>query len=124
MIFLKELLIISLIVLFIVVLSNLFDLRVCLLYNLFRIPCPGCGGTRALELLIQGKVHKSVEYNIIPIIMIILGFFLSVWSLIDYKTKRKTLKTFLEKNKMFLIIISIIFTIVIWIINIKNPLLY
>ena len=124
MIFLKELLIISLIVLFIVVLSNLFDLRVCLLYNLFHIPCPGCGGTRALELLIQGKVHKSVEYNIIPIIMIILGFFLSVWSLIDYKTKRKTLKTFLEKNKMFLIIISIIFTIVIWIINIKNPLLY
>ena len=124
MIFLKELLIISLIVLFIVVLSNLFDLRVCLLYNLFHIPCPGCGGTRALELLIQGKVHKSVEYNIIPIIMIILGVFLSVWSLIDYKTKRKTLKTFLEKNKMFLIIISIIFTIVIWIINIKNPLLY
>jgi len=32
----------------------------CLVQAFLGIPCPGCGGTRALEYLLQGKIWQSI----------------------------------------------------------------
>lgn len=43
----------------------------CFLNTFFHIPCPGCGGTRAIEYLLQGRLwdsflaHPLVLYGIV-----------------------------------------------------------
>ena len=34
-------------------------LQPCLLYTFLKIPCPGCGGTRAVQYLLQGRIRDS-----------------------------------------------------------------
>lgn len=36
-------------------------LQPCLLYLFFGIPCPGCGGTRAVEYLLLGRIWESIK---------------------------------------------------------------
>lgn len=36
---------------------------ICFLKGIFGIPCPGCGGTRALVLLAKGDVLGSLDMN-------------------------------------------------------------
>ena len=121
---LKEFCIINLIVLFVVMLSNLFNFRICLFYNIFHIPCSGCGITRAMYLLIKGKIYESFQYSIMPIVIIPLYLILIIWNLLDVKRKTDTFTQFTKKYKKILILIATILTISIWIININNPLLY
>ena len=44
----------------------------CWLHDLFHIYCIGCGGTRAMFALLQGKIVESLYYN--P--AVVLGFLL------------------------------------------------
>ena len=39
------------------------SIKNCKLKELLGIPCPGCGGTRAIVLLFKGKVISSIYYN-------------------------------------------------------------
>lgn len=119
-----EILKINLIILFFIILSNLFNFRICLIYNLFHIPCPGCGATRASYLLLTGNFVESIKYSLLPLILIIILLILFIWSLIDYITKKYTLKSYIIKNKKIFIIISVFLTIMLWIRNIYNSYLY
>jgi hypothetical protein len=38
--------------------------KLCLLKDLFGIPCPGCGITRAFLFLAHGDLHSAMELNI------------------------------------------------------------
>lgn len=40
-----------------------FPVFSCVLYSLLGIYCPGCGGTRALEALLQGHFLASFRYH-------------------------------------------------------------
>lgn len=47
----------------------------CPMRILFGIPCPGCGMTRALVLLCQGKVLESVQMHPMALLLILgIGF--------------------------------------------------
>lgn len=35
----------------------------CLFYHLTGFYCPGCGGTRAVRYLLQGRILKSIQYH-------------------------------------------------------------
>lgn len=103
--------------------SSLLDIRLCLFYLLFKIPCPGCGFTRSLFALLKGDIKASLEYNLltIPIFIYLALFFL--YNLLK-KEKQEKIKNWLLPKKNFLYFILILIVIVSWIKNIKNPLLY
>ncbi len=51
----------------------------CLFRLMWRIPCPGCGMGRALEVLWHGDLHTSIRYHplAIPFVLFILTLLLS-----------------------------------------------
>lgn len=91
---------------------NYFKIRFCPFYNIFKIPCPGCGLTRAFIYLFKFNIKQSLSYNIlcIPIIIIVLITLIN--------------EDIIKKNKTIFIIISVLLLIITTIININNPKLY
>lgn len=98
-----------------------FDIRFCPVFNLFHIPCPGCGMTRAFKRILEGKILESFKYNILmfPLLIIILFYIITVIINKDY-----ILTEYINKHKKIVIIVSIIITIISWIINLFNERLY
>lgn len=116
--------ILNILILSIIYLSYINNFRICLTYNLFKIPCPGCGLTTSLVSLLHGDILKSLQYNILTIPLIITYAFFSFWYILDLIRNKTTLNEFFYKNKSKLIFICIIIFIIVSIRNITNPLLY
>lgn len=100
---------------------KMFSIRICPFFNIFKIPCPGCGLTRATSLLIKGQVIESLKYN--PIAFILVAIFIIYFILIIIK-KNSTIDSLIYRYKNILIALACILTLIVWIINIHNPLLY
>lgn len=98
-----------------------FDIRFCPFFNIFKIPCPSCGLTRAFTLIIQFRFIESLKYNILALPLSIFSF---IYIILLVTNKRELLYSFLTKHKRNLIITSSIIMLIAWIININNPLLY
>lgn len=100
---------------------NLFNIRICPFYHIFKIPCPGCGLTRGFIELIKLNIQKSLEYNIlcIPIFL----FFIFYLFLLIIK-KNYLISNVLNRYKIIIIFICSLILIIVFIININNPLLY
>ena len=100
---------------------NFFGIRVCPFFNIFKIPCPGCGLTRAFKLLFMGKFVDSLKLNILAVI--IVSVFIIYCGFIIFRHK-KTVDNFLKKHQTIITILAAILTIIVWILNLYNPLLY
>lgn len=113
--------IVLLIVLLLALLFSVLGIRICIFYNLFHIPCVGCGMTRALKLILRFKIIESFRYNILmfPICLSLVIYFI----FFIFK-KNYIIDNFINKNKKIIIIIVCMITAVAWFININNSLLY
>lgn len=96
-------------------------IRSCIIFNIFKIPCPSCGLTRASVSILKGDIKLSLEYNYLGIIIFIL-FFIYLGFKIFYTTEQ--INNFINKNSKIIIPIVIIITAITWYINLNNPLLY
>lgn len=59
-----------------------FEMPPCVLSTYLQIYCPGCGGTRAVEALLHGRILESIWYH--PIVLytvIVFGGFMLTQSL-------------------------------------------
>lgn len=99
---------------------SFFNIRACPIFILFKIPCPGCGLTRAVTLILKGEIKASLDYHILPIPL----FIAIITYTLFYFFNKKLLEKLVKKYKKAIITLSIVITIIIWIININNPLLY
>lgn len=101
-----------------------YNKKICLVYNIFKIPCPGCGLTRAIFTLANGDIKESIKYNIIAIPLIIFYILYNFIYILDIIQNKNRLDKWINKYKKILIFMTIIITIISEIKNILNPLLY
>lgn len=101
-----------------------YNKKICLVYNIFKIPCPGCGLTRAIFTLANGDIKESIKYNIIAIPLIIFYILYNLIYILDIIQNKNRLDKWINKYKKILIFMTIIITIISEIKNILNPLLY
>ena len=116
--------IVNIFILIIIYLFYLSNIRICLIYNLFKIPCPGCGLTSSVMCLLKGDFLSSLQYNIITIPLIFIYLICSCWYIVDTLNNKQTLKLILNKNKSLIIVLSILLFIISFVKNLNNPLLY
>lgn len=67
----------------------------CILYNVFGIYCPGCGGTRSIIFLLQGKIIESfLAYPATLIVVVGVSIFVIkyILSLLLQKVKKPKLR--------------------------------
>ncbi len=62
----------------------------CLIKKLTNIPCPSCGTTRAIFLLLKGEIIDSLIFNPIGLIVFSLMLVLPLWIINDFIFKRSS----------------------------------
>lgn len=64
----------TLLIVFALVLLRVFSYENCIFKAIFKIPCPGCGITRAYLCLFQGQIKEAFRFHplfwLIPIMII------------------------------------------------------
>ena len=63
---------------------------VCIIKNVTGYPCPSCGTTRAVALLLEGKIINSLLLNPFGIIVAVIMTVFPVWVLTDVVLKKET----------------------------------
>lgn len=86
------------------------------------IPCPGCGGTRALIAILHGHIIEAFLINPLSVLLIIFAIIAPVWLFIDcYRGVNSLQRVMKSKWNKTTICIVVIVVIANWIWNIiKN----
>lgn len=58
------------------ILFSSYYLPSCPFHRLTGFYCPACGNTRSVRALLQGDILSALRYNIVPLILVILGILL------------------------------------------------
>ncbi len=101
--------------------------RVCIIKNATGFPCPSCGTTRAVTLLLKGQLIESVLLNPFGILVAIIMVLLPFWILIDFVLKKDTFLKAYKKSevsirKPWIAIVLILLVLLNWIWNINKNL--
>ena len=101
--------------------------RVCIIKNVAGYPCPSCGTTRAVTLLLEGKIIESLLLNPFGILVAIVMTIFPFWVLIDIIFKKESFfrtykKTEVTIRKPWLALILIVLVLLNWIWNIYKHL--
>jgi hypothetical protein len=101
--------------------------RVCIIKNVTGYPCPSCGTTRAVTLLLKGRFIESLVLNPIGIVVAIIMIIFPIWILIDIIFKKETFYFWYKKaegtiRKPRLASILIVLVLLNWIWNIYKHL--
>lgn len=63
---------------------------VCIIKSLTGFPCPSCGTTRAVQLLLQGKMFESLAMNPFGILVTLIMTIVPFWILFDIVFKKES----------------------------------
>ena len=47
------------------------------------LPCPGCGGTRAVMALLHGQILEAIYLNPLSVLLVVLAIIAPLWLFID-----------------------------------------
>jgi hypothetical protein len=63
---------------------------VCIIKSVTGFPCPSCGTTRAVQLLLQGKMFESLAMNPFGILVTLIMTIVPFWILFDIVFKKES----------------------------------
>lgn len=69
----------------------------CLFHKITGIPCPGCGGTRAAELLMSGNFVDALYTNPLSVVFCAFLFVFAVSLWVDCIRKKDTLYSLISR---------------------------
>ena len=121
---LKEFFYFNIILVILIALTYIFKIRICIFYNIFKIPCVGCGLSRGVISILNLDIQSALRYNFLSLIIFITYIRVGIWYVYDKIKNINSLEKFILKYKKIIIILTIILVIIGWIVNINNPLLY
>ncbi len=103
------------------------EFHVCLFKNVTGFPCPSCGTTRAIMLLLNGEFVKSMQLNPFGIVVVLLMGAIPLWILADIILKKDTFYYWYKKietviRKPIFATILILIVVLNWIWNIYKHL--
>lgn len=67
--------------------ASLLGLPICPTAAIFRVPCPGCGLTRATLALAHGDLHLATAFN--PIAVVVCPLFVGAFAYAAYRYVRR-----------------------------------
>jgi hypothetical protein len=76
--------------------------RVCIIKNVTGYPCPSCGTTRAVLLLMEGKIAASILLNPFGMLVAVIMTVFPIWILADIVLKKETFYIWYKKTEMIL----------------------
>lgn len=99
----------------------------CIFKNLTSYPCPSCGTTRSVKMMLQGDFYDAMMMNPIGIIVGLVMVLAPLWLLFDTLAKKQTLFEAYQKTEKImankkLAILLIILVLLNWIWNLNKPL--
>ena len=73
----------------------------CLFKAVTHVPCPSCGTTRAIMLLLHGNLAQSLLLNPLGAILLTALVVIPIWLLVDILRKRDSLhRLYIEADRM------------------------
>ncbi|MEG1150224.1 MAG: DUF2752 domain-containing protein, partial [Bacilli bacterium] len=91
----------------------------CLFKMIFKIPCPGCGMSRAFKAIVNFKIMESFSYNILAFPTLLLFLYILFLTFKDIIKKENNLYTFVinlftkhYKLIIFLLVLSEVLNII------------
>ncbi len=102
-------------------------LRVCIIKNVTGYPCPSCGTTRAVTLLLEGRITESILLNPFGILVAVIMTVFPFWVLTDIVLKKDSFFSWYKNTeatirKPWLTVILIVLVLLNWIWNIYKHL--
>ena len=88
--------------LFVFILPENLKFGVCIFKHITGIPCPSCGATRAVMLLMRGDVIGSILTNPIGILLAIAMLGIPIWLIADLSLKKQSLYHFYQRSERFI----------------------
>ena len=100
----------------------------CMFKAITHVPCPSCGSTRAIVLLLRGDIEESLSLNPLGALLLIGLVIVPPWLLADILTNRESLHRLYTgaervlKRKVWILVPFVILVIVNWVWNIRKGL--
>lgn len=90
---------------------------------MFKIPCPSCGTTRAIEALLNGNIFQAIYYNPLGLIVLPVMLIVPWWIIYDMIFKQVSfynLYIYIENQlkKPSIYVPSILLILILWAWNI------
>ena len=95
--------------------------------NITGYPCPSCGTTRAIQLLLNNNWMASLQMNPFGILVALMMFSFPIWIVFDLLFKKDSFYKYYQKSEdiirtKWVAILLIMLVIINWIWNIKKEL--
>jgi hypothetical protein len=78
----------------------------CLFFHLTGVPCPGCGMSRAIADLLQGRFHQALVLNVFSFPLALFSIIAIIWIVMDILRGYESLVPALKKPWKPIMVIS------------------